>query len=447
MLRGLRLGVVLLGCTTAAQSSRAQQFTVPQTLTVSNRDRIFPGLYEFSEAGAVVARVRDASAIWYNPAGLALSDRTTFNASSTAYQLTVIGSANGLDELARTASFQPIPSAAGIAFGKEVLDWQGIRLGVGIYNQASWDQSVHLQTPRNPPDPGELRDAARRSTPLIFSGGAGWALDPRYRFGAALLLDYTETGDSGQTSGDMQNGSSLQTVIQTLDFSGNTLHLLASFSAQADPWPWLSLGLVLRTPGIALLRGATVRYETPGVHAGHPPARPAQRRQRRVRPAQDLQGHPGRGGAVLEARARGGPALVPRQRHVHPARHLGADPDHHPASRSGAGDDRGAVRLDSLRHPPGLERQHRGPAPAQRAGDPPRRVLRRPLSGERRSQRASSRRRISPGSAAGSPSPPGRGSPGRSASATSGERPIPPWPSGGCRWRRSRWKSRSPSST
>src|SRR4029453_16601202 len=94
MVRAWKRSVVLLGCMAGLQSARAQQFVVPQTLAVSNRDRIFPGLYEFSEAGAVVARVRDASATWYNPAGLALSERTTFNVSSAAYQLTKLGSDN-----------------------------------------------------------------------------------------------------------------------------------------------------------------------------------------------------------------------------------------------------------------------------------------------------------------------------------------------------------------
>jgi hypothetical protein len=77
-----------------------------------------------------------------------------------------------------------------------------------------------------------------------------------------LLFDYTETGDIGQTSGDIQDGTALQTVIHSLDFSANTLHLMAELGAQAEPLPWLSLGLVLQTPGIALLRGATVRYES-----------------------------------------------------------------------------------------------------------------------------------------------------------------------------------------
>jgi hypothetical protein len=45
-------------------------------------------------------------------------------------------------------------------------------------------------------------------------------------------------------------------------------------------------------------------------------------------------------------------------------------------------------RLDFLCHPPGLERQRRAPAPAQRADHVPRWVLRRPLSAQRRGQRS-----------------------------------------------------------
>ncbi|HUM10725.1 MAG TPA: hypothetical protein VLT82_07250 [Myxococcaceae bacterium] len=260
MVRSWKRGVVLLGFMAGLQSAGAQQFVLPQTLAVSNRDRIFPGLYEFSEAGAVVARVRDASATWYNPAGLALSERTTFNVSSAAYQLTMLGSANAPAEFTRTASFQPIPSALGVAFGKEVLEWHGLRLGLGIHSQANWDSSVRLESNPSPDTRvSYVMKSLFRST--VFTAGAGWALDPRFRFGAALLFDYTETGDVGQTSADTQDGTALQTVIQSLDFSGNTLHLMATLGAQAEPLPWLSLGLVVQTPGIALAHGGTVRYE------------------------------------------------------------------------------------------------------------------------------------------------------------------------------------------
>src|SRR5678815_1702937 len=89
-------------------------------------------------------------------------------------------------------SFQPIPAALGVAFGKEVLEWQGMRLGLGIYNEANWDSSVRVQ---NDPRPDTRVSYVMKSLfrSLVFSGGAGWALDPRYRFGASLLFDYTET--------------------------------------------------------------------------------------------------------------------------------------------------------------------------------------------------------------------------------------------------------------
>jgi hypothetical protein len=79
-------GLVLFLCGPALAQTN---LVVPPTVLVPNYDRVFPGLQEGLEGGAVIARARDASAVFYNPAGLALSKRSALNASAQGYQPTV----------------------------------------------------------------------------------------------------------------------------------------------------------------------------------------------------------------------------------------------------------------------------------------------------------------------------------------------------------------------
>jgi DNA-directed RNA polymerase specialized sigma24 family protein len=56
-----------------------------------------------------------------------------------------------------------------------------MRLGLGIYNQANWDSSVRLESnPRPDTRVSYVMKSMFRS--LAFTAGAGWGLDPRYRF-------------------------------------------------------------------------------------------------------------------------------------------------------------------------------------------------------------------------------------------------------------------------
>ncbi|HUL49619.1 MAG TPA: hypothetical protein VLT79_06370, partial [Gemmatimonadales bacterium] len=64
----------------------AQTIAAPPTLIITNYDRIPIGQREGIEGGAYVARTDDASAAWFNPAGLAKSEKSALNASATAYE-------------------------------------------------------------------------------------------------------------------------------------------------------------------------------------------------------------------------------------------------------------------------------------------------------------------------------------------------------------------------
>ena len=70
------LGMVLAGLCLPSEAA-AQELLLPPTLLIPNYNRVFPGLDESIEAGASLARSGTPPALWYNPAGLVLSERTT----------------------------------------------------------------------------------------------------------------------------------------------------------------------------------------------------------------------------------------------------------------------------------------------------------------------------------------------------------------------------------
>ena len=195
MVRGWKRGVVLLGCMAGLQSARAQQFVLPQTLAVSNRDRIFP----VSTSSAKRARWWPGSGMLPPPGTTRPASRCPSGPPSTSALPRTSSPSWGAPtpaEFTRTASFQPIPSALGVAFGKEVLEWHGMRLGLGIYNEASWDSSVRLESnPRPDTRVSYVMKSLFRS--LAFSAGAGGGSTPA----TASAPRYSSTTPRPVTSG------------------------------------------------------------------------------------------------------------------------------------------------------------------------------------------------------------------------------------------------------
>lgn len=62
------------------------EFSIPPNTILPNYNQVALRQREALEGGAYVARTDDAVANWYNPAGLALSEKTSLNASSNAYE-------------------------------------------------------------------------------------------------------------------------------------------------------------------------------------------------------------------------------------------------------------------------------------------------------------------------------------------------------------------------
>jgi hypothetical protein len=81
--------IVALAVVLAPAAAHAQVLLPPSAI-VTNYDRILIGQEQALESGAYVARAADATAGWYNPAGLGLVQRSVIGASATGYELAII---------------------------------------------------------------------------------------------------------------------------------------------------------------------------------------------------------------------------------------------------------------------------------------------------------------------------------------------------------------------
>jgi len=249
----------------AGQARAQQDFTVPPTLLIPNYDRVYPGLLEALEGGAVVARARAAPALFYNPAGIALSDRTVLNASAQGYQLTTI-SGSGFQQSSGGA-FETLPSFLGVVLGKEVIDWESVRLGFAVVHPIHSNLTALASTT---PEPGQRVSYATHSTFDTFTPtfSVGWAVAPSFRVGASIEFPYTSLSSTGELSGEITTATTSQSTLRTLATTGSTLHLVGAVGLQWDALSWLKLGALVRTPGLNIKSGGSMQYEALTVAGG-----------------------------------------------------------------------------------------------------------------------------------------------------------------------------------
>jgi hypothetical protein len=244
-----------------AAAQQQQQLLFPPTLLVPNYNRVFPGLDESIEAGAAMVRANTPPALWYNPAGLVLSTRTTVNASVQGYQISFVQGSNVLKGGTQESNFSAVPTFFGIVLGEEAIHLKDVRFGFGVSNPISWSQGVNIGAPVAN-GANVLLTVGSSFTQYEPAAAVAYAVNEKLRLGFELAFPYIQLNDSGQLNGSVSNTTSAYGTVHTVAFYAYNLHFVPQLSVQWEALPWLGLGAVVQPPGLRVLAGGNLTLQS-----------------------------------------------------------------------------------------------------------------------------------------------------------------------------------------
>lgn len=239
--------------------------TLPPGTAIPNYDRIRIGQNEAMEGNAFVARTGDAGSSWYNPAGLAQSERTQLNAGGNAYELTSF-SIEGLGESKGRTRLAPIGTYFGGVLGDPVIHSKKLRLGFSIARPISW-------TPSRVEGAFETTPASGGTESFLYSSfvslttdaptiNAGYKLGEHLRIGAGVGMAITSFYQSQTVSDRLVNGGSASGVLRAFETEGQNMSLLLSGGIQADLGPSIRIGATVTAPGSKISGSSRITFQS-----------------------------------------------------------------------------------------------------------------------------------------------------------------------------------------
>lgn len=262
-----RTARVLLTSTTialAAAGLAAQEavITPPSfTLTLPNYNMTPIGQTGGLEGGSFVARANDASSNWYNPAGLALADKSSVSSSAGTYQLLSLVPKD-LQREDSGGSSQQVPALVGVVV-KNLFGSKCWTAGFAAVRTNSWEQQTDAQIDELGLTPGRLLTYSANSQfrRNEYSLGAGYADGGPWRFGATLSAANTSLQAIGSIAEQVLQPTGLDAGQSDRRVSGSITQLRLTGGAQYQLTPEILLGAVVRTPGVTLIRSGDYSYD------------------------------------------------------------------------------------------------------------------------------------------------------------------------------------------
>jgi len=259
--RWLPVALVVGGFALPVPVRAQEQIFFPPSLVVPNSNRIFPGLAESIQAGASMVRASTPPALWYNPAGLVLSEHTTVNASVQGYQITLLTGSDLLGGGTQESNISTVPTFVGIVLGEEAIPLKNLRFGFGMSNPISWNQGVNNAARGPASAAGVLYGANAEFTQYQGAAAVSYAVNEKFRLGFSLVVPYTYLSNNGQLNGTFIKDEVLVSSIRTVFLSGYNFHLLATASFQWEALDWLSFGGMIQPPALRVLGSGSITLQ------------------------------------------------------------------------------------------------------------------------------------------------------------------------------------------
>ncbi|MBS2032205.1 MAG: hypothetical protein JST54_30175 [Deltaproteobacteria bacterium] len=259
----MRRAACLLICALAT-AARADVLPSTGSLAIPNFNRTQIGPVESLEAGAYVARSVGPASNWYNPAGLADTDRTVISSSAIGYELSLLRLGNLEARIENTSALLPIPAFIGAVIGPPFINWQHLRLGFSLTKESSWSGGIDSA---NTLITGNQVERFAYTSDVEFSivrptVAVGFRPHRVIRVGASLAGVIT-TYSADTMLSDVATGGPTQVLLRTDRLKGHAVELQPSIGVQLSPpgegWDF---GAVLWAPGLRLFGTGALNYES-----------------------------------------------------------------------------------------------------------------------------------------------------------------------------------------
>jgi hypothetical protein len=244
---------------------------LPKALVLPNYDNVLVGKQQALEGGAYIARSSDASASFYNPAGLVQAEKPAVDASSAGYAYTKLTSKLSGDSVT-SSKFDDLPGFVGAVAPVPWSDARNVRLGLCITRSASWSPGPIDQSFAAPAQGFERVNYASDASfdTKVYRVAAAWApmRDRSVRLGLSAAIAQTTYSNVVTVSGALPSGGQPSRFMETIRSSGTDTSILFTVGAQWDVTPSVTLGAILRSPGFQLGNSSLVTSESANVATG-----------------------------------------------------------------------------------------------------------------------------------------------------------------------------------